>query len=206
MIQSGENFSNGGRVGDHADGSHNFGQVTSGNDGGGLIVDSDFESGGAPVDELNGSLGFNGGNGGIDVFGDDITSVHHGASHIFSVSGVTFGHHVGGFERGVGDFGNGQLFVVSFLGRDNGGIRGKHEVDSWVRDQVGLEFSNIDVQGTIESQRGGQRGNDLSDQSVQVGISGSFNVQVSSADIIDGFVIQHNTDIGVFQQGVGGQD
>jgi hypothetical protein len=79
-------------------------------------------------------------------------------------------------------------------------------VDSGIRDQIGLEFSDIDVQGSIESQRGGQRGDDLSDQSVQVGISGSFDVQISSADIVNGFVIQHNTDVGVFQQGMGGQD
>jgi len=88
-----------------------------------LIVDSDLESGWAPVDELDGSLGLDGGNGCIDVLGDDISSVHHGAGHIFSVSGVAFGHHVGGFECGVGDFGNGQLFVVGFLGRDDGSVR-----------------------------------------------------------------------------------
>lgn len=98
MVQSGENFSNGGRVRNHADGSHDFGQISSGDDGGGLIVNSDFESGGAPVDELDGSFGFNGGNSGVNVFGDNISSVHHGASHVFSVSGVTFGHHVSGFE------------------------------------------------------------------------------------------------------------
>jgi hypothetical protein len=39
-------------------------------------------------------------------------------------------------------------------------------MDSRIRDQVGLEFSDIDVKGTIESQRGGQRGDNLSDKSV----------------------------------------
>jgi hypothetical protein len=157
VVESGEDFSNGGRVGDHADGSHDFSKVTTWDDGGGLIVNTDLESGGAPIDELDGSLGLDGGNGGIDILGDDVSSVHHGAGHIFSVSGVALGHHVGGFESGVGDFSNGELFVIGFLGRDDGGIRRKHEVDSWIRDQVGLEFGNIDVQGTIESQRGSQR-------------------------------------------------
>jgi len=55
---------------------------------------------------LNGSLGLDGGNGGIDILGDDITSVEHGAGHIFSVSGVAFGHHVSRLEGGVGDFSN----------------------------------------------------------------------------------------------------
>jgi len=79
-------------------------------------------------------------------------------------------------------------------------------VDSWVGDQVGLELSDIDVQGSVESQRGSQGGNDLTDKSVQVGVSGSFNVQVSSADIVDGLVVQHDGNIGVLQKRVGTQD
>jgi hypothetical protein len=98
VIKSGEYFSNSSGVGNHADGSHNFGQISSGDDGGGLIVNSYFESGWAPVDELDGSLGFDGGNGSIDVFGDNISSVHHGAGHIFSVSRIAFSHHVSGFK------------------------------------------------------------------------------------------------------------
>jgi hypothetical protein len=115
MVESGEDFSNGGRVGDHTNGSHNLGKITSGNNGRGLVVDTELESGGAPIDELDGSLGLNGGNGGVNVLGDNVTSVHHGTSHVLSVSGITLGHHVGGFEGGVGDFGNGELFMVSLL-------------------------------------------------------------------------------------------
>jgi len=79
--------------------------------------------------------------------------------------------------------------VVSFFGGDDGGIRGKHEMDSGIRYQIGLEFGDIDVQSSVKSQRGGQRRDNLSDQSVQVGISRSFDVQISSTDIIDSFVI-----------------
>jgi len=115
MIKSGEDFSNGGRVGDHTDGSHNLSKITSGNNGGGLIVDTNLETGGAPINELDGSLGLDGGNGSVNVLGDNVTSVHHGTSHILSVSGITLGHHVSGFEGGVGDFGNGELFMVSLF-------------------------------------------------------------------------------------------
>ena len=79
-------------------------------------------------------------------------------------------------------------------------------MDSWIWDQVGLEFSNINVQGTIESEGGSQRGDNLSDESVQVGVGWSFNIEVSSADIVDGFVIEHNSNISVFQEGVSGED
>jgi hypothetical protein len=37
------------------------------------------------------------------------------------------------------------LLVVGLLSGDNWGIGRKHEMDSWVWDQVSLEFSNIDV-------------------------------------------------------------
>ena len=40
----------------------------------------------------------------------------------------------------------------------------------------------------------------MGDKSVQVSISGSFNVKVSSADIIDSFVIKDDIDIS--EQGV----
>lgn len=122
MVKSGEDFGNGGGVGDHANGSHDLGEVTTWDDGWWLVVDSALESSWAPVDELDGSLGLDGGNGGVDILGDDISSVHEAASHVFSVSWVTLNHHRGGLEDGVGDFSDGELFVVGFLGGDDWGI------------------------------------------------------------------------------------
>jgi hypothetical protein len=79
-------------------------------------------------------------------------------------------------------------------------------VDSWIWDQVGLEFSDIDVKGTIESEGSSERGDNLSDKSVQVGVGWSLDIEVSSADIINGFVIDHDSNIGVFEERVGGED
>ena len=62
MIESGKDFSNGSRVGDHAHGSHDLGEITPGYNCRGLIVDSNLESGGAPIYELDGSLGLDGSN------------------------------------------------------------------------------------------------------------------------------------------------
>jgi len=123
VVKSGEDLSNGSGVGNHTDGSHDLGKVTTWNDGGWLVIDSAFETSWAPVDELNGSLGLDGGNGGIDIFWDNITSVHQTTSHVFSVSWVTLHHHGGWLEDGVGDFSNGQLLVVSFLSGDDWGER-----------------------------------------------------------------------------------
>jgi len=54
--------------------------------------------------------------------GVDITSVHHTASHIFTMSGVALSHHRGRFESRVGDFSHGELFVIGLLSGDDGGI------------------------------------------------------------------------------------
>ena len=72
-----------------------------------------LETSWAPVNELNGSLGLDGGNGGVDVLGDNITSVQHAASHVFTVSWITLDHLVGWLEASVGDLGNRELLVVS---------------------------------------------------------------------------------------------
>ena len=104
MVKSREDFGNSSGVGNHANGSHDFGEISSGDNGRGLVVDTALEAGGAPVDELDGSLGLDGGDSGVDVLGDDVSSVHHAAGHVLSVSGVALGHHGSGFEGGVGDF------------------------------------------------------------------------------------------------------
>ena len=96
--------------------------------------------------------------------------------------------------------------MISFLGRDNWSIRGKHEMDSGVWDEVGLELSDIDVEGTIESKGSSKRRDDLGDQSVQVGVSGSLDVEGSSTDIVDGFVVEHDGNIGMLKKRVSGQD
>lgn len=78
-------------------------------------------------------------------------------------------------------------------------------MDSGLRHQVGLELGDIHVQSTIESQRGSQGRDDLGDQSIEVGVGGSLDVQVPSANVVDGFVVQNDGNISVLQQGVGGQ-
>jgi hypothetical protein len=76
-------------------------------------------------------------------------------------------------------------------------------MDSWIWDQVSLEFGDINVKGTIESKGSGQRRDNLSNESVQVGISWSLNIEVSSANIVHSFIVDHDGDISVFEERVG---
>ena len=76
-------------------------------------------------------------------------------------------------------------------------------MDSGVWHEIGLELSDINVEGTIESEGGSKGGDNLGDESVQVSVGWSFDVKSSSADIVDSFVIKHDSDIGVLKEGVG---
>jgi hypothetical protein len=86
--------------------------------------------------------------------------------------------------------------VECLVGRDDGCVGSEREMDSWERHQVGLEFVQIDVQGTVESQRGSDGRNDLSDQPVQVGVGRRLDAEVSSTNVVDTRVlrfISHHT-------------
>jgi len=166
MIDSGEYFSNSGRVRDHAYSSHNFSEITTWDNSWRLIIDTAFETSWAPVDELDSSFGFDSSNRSVYIFWYNITSVHHTTGHIFTVSWITFSHHRGRFESGVSDFSNGELFMISFFSRDNWSIRWKHEMDSWIWYKIGLEFSNIYVKSTIESKGSSKWRDNLRDKSI----------------------------------------
>ncbi len=78
-------------------------------------------------------------------------------------------------------------------------------MDSWVWHKVGLELGDINVKSTVESEGSSEGGDNLGNESVQVGVGWSLNIKVSSADIVDGLVIDHNGDIGVLKEGVSGE-
>ena len=79
-------------------------------------------------------------------------------------------------------------------------------MDTWVWHQVGLELSDIDVQSTIETKGSGQGGDDLSNQSIQVGVSWSLDGQISSTDIVNSLIVDHKCTIGMFQGCMRGED
>jgi hypothetical protein len=98
-------------------------------------------------------------------------------------------------------------------------------VDTWVWHKIGLELVEIDVQGTVETKGCGDGGDDwsmlvtsngplillrclltLSNQSVQVLVVRTLNVQVATANIVDGLVVDHERAVRVLESGVGCQD
>merc|ERR1712020_341604 len=103
MIKTSPSLSNGSGVGQHADGTLYLGEVTARNNGWGLVIDTNLETSGTPVNELDGAFGLDGGNGSVDILGDNIASVQETASHVLAVTGIAFDHLVGRFEASIGD-------------------------------------------------------------------------------------------------------
>ena len=95
--------------------------------------------------------------------------------------------------------------MMSFFHRDSRRIGNKREVNSGIRHQVCLELVQIHVEGTVESQRGRDGGDNLPNQTIEISISWPLNVKVASANIVNGFIVYHESTIGMVQSSLGGQ-
>lgn len=85
-------------------------------------------------------------------------------------------------------------------------VRDQGVVDTRVWDQIGLELVQINVQGSIESETGGDGADDLGDQAVQVLVARARNVEVTTANVIDGLVVNQEGAVGVLNSTVRGQN
>jgi len=206
VVQPGPRLGNGSGVAQHAHSTLNFGEIATGNNRGWLIIDANLEASWAPVDELDSPLGLDGGDSGVNVLGNDIATEEEATRHVFTMTGIAFHHLIGGLEAGVGNLCHGELLVVSLLRRDDGRVSRKREVDARVRDQVSLELGQVHIQGPVKSQGSSDGRDDLTDETIQVGVSGPLDVEISPADVIDGLVVDHEGAVRVLQCGVGGQD
>merc|ERR1711990_1212309 len=119
---------------------------------------------------------------------------------------VALHHLVGGLEAGVGDLPDSELLVVSLLSGDDGGVGDQGEVDPGVGHQVGLELSQINIESSVKSQRGRDGGDDLTNDSVEVGVGRTLHIEISPADVVDCLVVNHEGAVGMLQSGMSSQN
>lgn len=96
----------------------------------------------------------------MGVVGNNITTVEQAGSHVLARARVTLDHLVVRLEARHGHLLDRVGLVSSLGGRDDGGVGNQREVDSGVGDQVGLELVQIDIEGAVEAERGGDGRND----------------------------------------------
>lgn len=165
-----------------------------------------LKSGRTPINELYGTFCFDGSNGRIDVFGHYVSSVQKTARHVLSMSWIAFNHLVCGLKACICDLSNSQLLVICLLRRYHWSVSYQGKVNPWIRNEVGLEFGQVDIQCTVESQGSCDGGYYLADKSVKIRICWSLDVQVASTDVIDGLVVHHESTVRVLQSGMGSKN
>jgi hypothetical protein len=78
-------------------------------------------------------------------------------------------------------------------------------VNTGVWHKVGLELSKVNVEGTIETEGSGQGGDHLADETVEVSVGGTLNVEATTADVVEGLIVEHDGNVGVLEERVGGE-
>ncbi len=199
-------FGNGGVVGNHTTCTFGLGDISIWNFIWWLGVDTGFESSWTPIDELDGTFVLDGGHGGLDIGWGNVSTVHETTRHEFSMGWITFGQKGGwfGHDRG-GQLGYREGFMEGLFATHEWCVRRDEHVETWVRHENRWEVVNVDVETPVETERGGERRNDLSDQSVEVGVGRTFDVERGAADVVERLVIKIEGEVGVLEEGVCGE-
>jgi len=92
--------------------------------------------------------------------------------------------------------------MVSLLSRDDGRVSDQREMNPGVWHQIGLELVEVNIKSTIKTERGSNGGDNLTNQTIQVGVGWPLNIQITTADIVQSLVVDLVGHIGVLQQGV----
>ena len=190
-----------------------------------LVADTNLEASWAPVHELDRALRLEMRHRTVNLLGNHITAVEQAGRHIFAIARITLDHLVVGFEAGARDLRDRVGFVRGLGSRDHRSVGNEREVDARIGHKVGLELVQVDVEGAVEPEGGGDGGynwtstvsikpqthhlgigHTLSNETVEILVVGALNVQVAPADVVDGFIVDHEAAIRVFEGGVGRQD
>ena len=79
-------------------------------------------------------------------------------------------------------------------------------MNSWVRHQVSLELGDVHVECAVESERGSQRRDGLSYQSVKVSVGGSFYVQIATTNVVNSLIIKHDGNVAMLEKRMSRKD
>ena len=96
--------------------------------------------------------------------------------------------------------------MVSLIRRDDGGVgrwpegSESKEIDG-TKYQIGLELAQVDVEDSVEPQRGCDGRDGPADKPVEVGIAWPLDVQLPPTNVIDRLIVHHECAIAMLQGG-----
>ena len=131
-----------------------LGQISVGDHLRWLVADTNLKPSRTPVDELDGALGLENSDGAVHIFCNNVAAVEQAGSHVFAIARITLHHLVVWLEARHRDLLDRVGFVRGLGSRDDRSVGNEREMDTGVGHQVSLEFVKIDVEGTVEAERG----------------------------------------------------
>jgi hypothetical protein len=117
-----------------------------------LIINSKFKSCGTPIDKLNCPARFNGGNSLIGISRNNITTIQQCTSHVMCGTRITYNHLIVWLETLESDILNAVTLMLRFGFRNDWGAGNKRVVNTWIGNQICLEFSEVNVQRAFEAE------------------------------------------------------
>ena len=81
VVETAPRCRDGRRVRQHAHAAGHLGEITAGNVGGRLVADTELETSGTPIHELNGPAGLDDADSRIDILGNNIATIEQGTRH-----------------------------------------------------------------------------------------------------------------------------
>ena len=95
-----------------------------------------------------------------------------------------------------------ETLMGDLLARNDRRVADQWIVDTRVRHQVGLELVQVDIESTIEAQAGRDGADDLGNQTVEMLIVRTRDVEVAATDVVDCLVIDEECAIRVLDGAV----
>lgn len=84
----------------------------------------------------------------------------------------------------------------ALVNRHQGRVSAQRKVDSRVGHEVCLKLDHVNIYGAREAIRSGAAWYNLADDAIEVSVRGTADLQVGSAHVIDGFVVEQDAAIG----------
>ena len=78
--------------------------------------------------------------------------------------------------------------------------------DTGIRDEVGLEFSDVHVQRTVEAQRRRQGRDALRHETIQICVRRTLDIKIATANVIHGLIVRLVRDVGMLKKRVHAQN
>jgi hypothetical protein len=99
-----------------------------------------------------------------------------------------------------------EALVRALLSRNDRCVADEGVVNTRVGHKVGLEFVQINVERTVETQRRSDGADDLGDQAVEVLVIGPRDIQATTADVVNRLVVDEERAVGVLDGAMGRED